>query len=118
LILESPFTNARDMARLMFGALPMHWFASMRWASDEKIGTLRIPKLFLHGEQDVTVPVRLGRTLYDGAPPPKEFVTIPRAGHNDLYTVDGKKYFDSIRRFVEQCAAKNKSATENNAARR
>jgi len=106
LILESPFTNAQDMARLMFGGLPMHWFASMRWASDEKIANLHMPKLFLHGGKDSTIPLRIGETLYHNAPAPKEFITIPHGDHNNLYLADTGTYFGSIKRFLEACSGK------------
>lgn len=118
LILESPFTSGRDMARQMFGALPMHWIASMRWASDEKIADLHMPKLFLHGDRDTTVPLSLGQALYESAPPPKEIVIIPQAGHNDLYLVDSERYFGAISRFLEECAQPQKAHHEMNAAGR
>lgn len=103
LILESPFTNARDMARLMFGTLPAHWLTSMRWASDTKIIGLRMPKLFLHGGNDTTVPLRLGQQLFQVAPPPKEFVAISHADHNNLYVADSDQYFGAISRLLNHC---------------
>lgn len=114
LILESPFTNAKDMARRMFGGLPMHWFASMRWASDEKIATLHLPKLFLHGGKDLTIPLRLGEKLYQSAASPKEFVTIPNGDHNNLYLADSGTYFGSINRFMETCVEKIAATTHTN----
>jgi len=105
LILESPFTNARDMARLIFGRLPVHLLSSMRWASDEKIAQLHMPKLFLHGGADHTVPLRLGRQLFDRATAPKEFVAMPFGDHNNLYLIDSEQYFGAIQRLLEQCEA-------------
>jgi len=104
LILESSFTSARDMAQLMFWKLPVHWFTSMRWSSDEKIADLHMPKLFLHGGQDVTVPMHLGKKLFESAPEPKEFVAITQADHNNLYVADSETYFGAISRLLERCA--------------
>lgn len=113
LILESSFTNARDMARLMFGPVPVQWLTSMRWASDEKIVNLPMPKLFLHGGRDTTVPQDLGEKLFRIAPSPKEFVTLAHADHNNLYIADSERYFGAINRFIVRCAedrAKERSA--------
>lgn len=102
LILESPFTNAADMARLMFGPIPAHWLTSMKWASDEKLAHVAVPKLFLHGEHDSIIPLRLGKKLFAAAAPPKEFVVLPEADHNDTFIAGGNEYYQKIRVFVER----------------
>lgn len=104
LILESAFTNGTDMARLMFGPIPVHWLTTMKWASDEKITAITMPKLFLHGEHDSIIPLRLGKKLFDAAAPPKEFVVLPEADHNDTFVAGGESYYQKICAFVEQCA--------------
>jgi hypothetical protein len=106
LILESAFTNAADMARLMFGPIPLHWLTSMKWASDEKLASLAIPKLFIHGEHDSIIPLRLGQKLFAAAAAPKELVILPDADHNDTFMAGGDKYYQKIRAFVKQCATK------------
>jgi len=105
LILESAFSNAADMARLMFGPIPLHWLTSMKWASDQKIAAVAIPKLFLHGEHDSIIPLRLGKKLFDAAAAPKEFVVLTRADHNDTFVMGGDEYYRVIRDFVEKCHA-------------
>jgi hypothetical protein len=105
LILESSFTNAADMARLLFGPIPLHVLTSMKWASDEKISAITIPKLFLHGEQDTIIPLRLGQKLFAAAVEPKEFVVLPNTDHNDTFIAGGKTYYQAIRKFIERCAA-------------
>lgn len=104
LILESAFTNAADMARLMFGPIPLHWLTSMKWASDKKIAAVAIPKLFIHGEHDSIIPLRLGKKLFAAAAPPKEFVILPDADHNDTFVAGGEPYYQKIRALVERCA--------------
>lgn len=108
LIVESPFTNARDMARLLFGRFPVHYLATMRWASDEKIIGLGMPKLFLHGANDTTVPLRLGQQLFEIAPQPKELVVVAHGDHNNLYLSDSNRYFGAINSLLNQTAEKEK----------
>lgn len=104
LVLESAFTNAADMARLMFGPIPTHWLTSMKWASDEKLAHITAPKLFLHGEHDSIIPLRLGQKLFAAAALPKEFVVLSQAGHNDTFIAGGDEYYQAIRQFIEYCA--------------
>jgi len=103
LILESAFTNAADMADLMFGPIPVHWLTSMKWASDEKIAAITIPKLFIHGEHDSIIPLRLGKKLFAAAAPPKEFVVLPGVDHNDTFVAGGERYYQNLHAFVERC---------------
>jgi len=105
IILESSFTNAADMARLMFGPIPLHWLSSMKWESDEKISAITIPKLFIHGQHDSIIPLRLGQKLFEAAAPPKEFVVLPNADHNDTFAAGGEEYYQAIRKFVEHCVS-------------
>jgi len=43
----------------------------------------------LHGDRDKIVPIAQGRRLFEAANPPKEFVVIPGADHNDAWIVGG-----------------------------
>jgi len=109
LILESCFTNAADMARLMFGPIPLHWLTSMKWASDKKVGKMTIPKLFIHGERDAIIPLRLGKKLFEAAALPKELVVLPQADHNDTFLVGGEDYYQAICNFVATLLSKVKT---------
>jgi len=102
LILESTFSSAADVARSMLG--PLAAFAGDRFDSAAKIGEVRCPLLFFHGDRDGIVPFELGRRLFDAAPQPKAFETIVGAGHNDTVEVAGRPYFDRIRRFLDEVA--------------
>jgi len=97
LILESAFTSIRDMARVHFPVLP-RFLVSAMYESEKKIGRITIPTLVIHGEADDVVPISLGRRLFAAHPGPKNFLAIPRAGHNDTFLVGGRPYY---RRLVD-----------------
>jgi len=99
LILESTFTSVADMARSVLP--PAAPFVGGRFDSASKIGGLRAPLLFFHGDRDEIVPYRLGRELFGAAPEPKAFETLAGAGHNDTVQVGGRPYFERIRRFLD-----------------
>ncbi|HLD82608.1 MAG TPA: alpha/beta hydrolase [Candidatus Omnitrophota bacterium] len=83
LIIEGGFTDARDIAKVAYPYLPSA-IISTRLDSEDKIKTIKIPKLIIHSLNDEIVPYPLGRKLYDSAAPPKEFLEI-HGGHNTCF---------------------------------
>ncbi|MBU1869091.1 MAG: alpha/beta hydrolase [Candidatus Omnitrophica bacterium] len=80
LIVDSAFSNAKDMVRIIYPFLP-YWIFSSRWDSLSKIKNIKTPKLFIHSINDEIVPYKLGRKIFEAAPEPKEFLQI-HGGHN------------------------------------
>ncbi len=103
LVVESSFTQVRDMARASYPNLPLHLVARNQFRSIDKVGRLRLPKLFIHGELDGRVPVEQGRRLFAAAAPPKALLLVPGAGHNDVHRHGGLRYLRRISRFRSQC---------------
>ncbi|MFQ5598653.1 MAG: alpha/beta hydrolase [Nitrospiria bacterium] len=101
LILESPFTSIRDMARERFSFLPVDTVIKTRYDSLSKIKSVHLPLLILHGDRDQIVPFQQGRRLFEAANRPKRFHTISNGGHNDTYVVGGRAYFEALLRFIE-----------------
>lgn len=102
LILETPFTSIEEMGKMLYPFLPVSLLLKTRYDSLSKIGDIKVPILVMHGDQDKLVPIEHGRELYEAANEPKEFYTIPGAGHNDTHIVGGEEYFDVIRKFVNK----------------
>jgi fermentation-respiration switch protein FrsA (DUF1100 family) len=100
LILESTFPNLGAMAKQHFPIPGLEGVLKTRFNSLDKIGSVKAPILFFHGDYDDIVPYPLGRELYAAAPDPKEFVTLDRAGHNDTYLIAGQPYFDKWKDFT------------------
>ncbi len=101
LILETPFTSIKDMARVALPFLPVGSLLRTKYDSLGKIGEIRVPLLVLHGDQDDAVPYEQGRRLFDAASEPKTFYRIRGARHNDTYIVGGQPYFDAWARFLQ-----------------
>ncbi len=101
MILESSFTDAKAMARIIMPFLPVGAVMSSRFDSIGKIKNLRIPVLFTHGDRDSIVPIDLGKKLYEAANEPKDFYIIPGADHNDTYIIGGREYYQRIQEFLE-----------------
>ncbi|MDE2510464.1 MAG: alpha/beta fold hydrolase, partial [Elusimicrobia bacterium] len=90
LVLDSSFASYRRVARDKLGRLwltwPLQWplsfLISDRWAPERLIARRRkVPLLLLHAPDDPVVPFNEGRRLYEKAPEPKAFWTVPGKGH-------------------------------------
>jgi len=101
LILETPFTSIRDMAKVALPFLPVGSLLQTKYDSLTKIREIRAPLLILHGDRDDVVPYEQGRRLYDAANEPKTFYAIRGARHNDTYIVGDRAYFNAWARFLE-----------------
>jgi uncharacterized protein len=100
LVLEAPFTSVRDVARSMVFA-PLAPFVRTRYENLARIPRLRMPLLVLGGDADEVIPPAHGRRLFEAAPEPKRYYSIPGAGHNDTYLVGGAAYWHAIADFLE-----------------
>jgi uncharacterized protein len=101
LILESPLTNAREMAARAYPFLP-RFLVRLRLDNLGAIGRVRCPVLVLHGTADQVIPTDMGRRVAAAAPGPAELVLIEGAGHNDTYDVGGRAYRDTIWAFLQR----------------
>lgn len=101
LILESPFTSARDMASRVLPLPGVRHLAQARFEVEGAVRELRMPLLVIHGERDEIVPFHMGRAVYEaGAAPRKTFHAVPGGHHNDTYLVAGRAYWDWLRDFL------------------
>jgi pimeloyl-ACP methyl ester carboxylesterase len=99
LILEAPFTSASDVAGTVLpfvGPLLVRSYNSL-----PKIRWIRVPKLFMHGDCDEVIPLRLGQELFAAAQGSKTFWVIPGAGHNDILETAGAEYRHRLNTFYE-----------------
>jgi len=99
LILESPFTSARDMARLHYRMFPRS-LLHLRLDNETGIRGVRCPVLVFHGTADRLVPIAMGRRVAAAAPGPVEVVPIPGSDHNQTYDTGGTEYRDKMWAFV------------------
>jgi fermentation-respiration switch protein FrsA (DUF1100 family) len=99
LIVEGAFTSVPDRGQELYPYLPVRLIARNRFASIEKVGTIPMPKLFLHAVDDSVIPFAHGRALFAAASEPKQFVAL-HGGHEDAYRLDHDRYFGGIRAFL------------------
>jgi len=101
LIVESGFASVPDLGKKLYPWLPVKLISKFRYATIDKIGAIRCPKLIIHSRKDDIVPFEHGRMNYEKALPPKEFLEI-RGGHNDGFLLSGRIYTAGIEEFLEK----------------
>lgn len=100
-VLESPITSIQAMARRAYPFLPgAGALVRTKYDTLAKIKGINAPLMVLHGDRDDTVPLDMGRELFEAANPPKRFYAIEGAGHNDIYVVGGRAYYDELAGFL------------------
>jgi len=107
LILCATFSSLLDAAIHNYGWLPVRRVLIERYPSIELIHQVTCPLLVMHGEQDRVVPFALGRQLFEAARSSAEngigkgFVSLPKAGHNDILKVEEAGYRAGIEGFLD-----------------
>ena len=103
LILESSFTRLPDVAKAngTLGSVAA-LFATQEFDSLGKIGRVDAPILMLHGSADNTVPVALGRRLFEAAPKGTRWVEIANGSHSGLDREAPQQYRQAVRGLIDQ----------------
>jgi uncharacterized protein len=99
LILESPLTNAAEMARYHYRLLP-RFLLRLSLDNVANVRLVHCPILLFHGDADRLVPTAMGKAVAAAAAGPVEVVLIHGAGHNDTYELGGRAYRDKLWEFV------------------
>ena len=100
LILRSPYTSMADIGQHHYPWLPVRLLLRDRYDSLMLISRVKTPLLIIAGERDYIVPAEFSRRLYDAAPQPKTFASIPGADHNDDELLDGRMVLEAIAKFL------------------
>jgi|MudIll2142460700_1097286.scaffolds.fasta_scaffold04141_3 hypothetical protein len=101
LIVESGFTSVPDLGSSFYPYLPVRLLSKYRYASIEKVGKIKIPKLFIHSPEDEIVPYEQGRRLFERAGEPKEFLQL-NGGHNEGFLLSGNTYVEGLKGFLSK----------------
>lgn len=100
LVLQSTFTNLRDMARHRYPMTPIHHVAGDALDSVDAIRRTELPTVVVHGTEDRTVPTWMGRKLFAESRHGRELVLVDGGAHTNLFAVDSARVVDSIRRLA------------------
>jgi pimeloyl-ACP methyl ester carboxylesterase len=98
-ILEAPYISLTARGAVRYPYLPVSRLMKDRFDSLSKINLISSPLLILHGEEDETIPVSDGKTLFAVANEPKEAIFFPAIHHTD-FSVD--ELVGATTRFIQK----------------
>ena len=101
-VLTSPFDSALDVARAIYGWLPVRLLMRHPFDSLARAPQVRVPALVLIGADDALIRPSHSQRLADAWGGPVERLVLDGAGHNDVHLHPA--YNRAIRGFLERCA--------------
>ena len=96
LVLLSPLSSARDMARIIVArpaAMFYRWISRIHYDTEAAVRALDVPVHVAHGTRDFIMPSRMGRAVHAAAKRPGALLLVEGAGHNDVADVAGERYW-------------------------
>lgn len=100
LLLEAPFTSARDMAARIAGRwlVPGLWrlVSRLHFDTERIVASFDAPVSVVHGGQDMVVPSQMGEKVYRAAKVKGEWLFLPQASHSDVRYVAGEPYWQWV----------------------
>jgi fermentation-respiration switch protein FrsA (DUF1100 family) len=100
IVLTSPFSSARDVAREMYPWLPVGLLMRHPFDSARHAPALTIPALVLVGDADTLIPKRHSERLARLWAGPVERAAFAGLGHNDIHV--NPRYAETIRAFLDR----------------
>lgn len=98
-VLDSPFSTAREMARRHYRFMPTK-LNRLSLDNTGRAARLTVPMIVFHGTNDWVAPIEMGRRVA-AAGRAEELVKIEGAGHNETYTIGGDAYVARFHEFLE-----------------
>jgi uncharacterized protein len=106
LIVESSFTSIVNMVHRdpKFAIFPIELLLNQKFDSIQKVRSLTLPVLYIHGTADNVIPASMSQQLFDATTSSKQIVMIPNGGHSDNAAVNRSLYFSSVHNFTSAIA--------------
>jgi fermentation-respiration switch protein FrsA (DUF1100 family) len=105
LILQAPFTSARDMAGRMTGYHPPTWLwrlvSRLHYDTGALVMDIDTPVSVAHGGKDRLIPPSMGEAVFAAAKKKGHWLLVPDAAHNDVEAAGGEAYWSWIKRSLE-----------------
>ena len=103
LILEAPFPNLHSVAKYHYPFVPVQILLKDGFDQSSKIDKVQAPILVFHGGKDRTIPISLGKSLFEKAIIPKKSKWFENAGHNNLFDFGaGELCIDFIQKAISR----------------
>jgi uncharacterized protein len=109
LALFAPYTSLDDLARHSFGWLPTSKILRHHFRNDQKIGSLQVPILIVHGSRDRIIPAEMSSRLAKSATKAQVTTMFVDTDHNDLFELAGDELNAAMHTLIERVGAQTSS---------
>jgi pimeloyl-ACP methyl ester carboxylesterase len=100
-ILEAPFPSAARLAKIIFRFLPgLSFFLRGQFDTQARVQENHAPIFIVHCRQDPVLPFTLGQEVYAASNPPKTFLEINGACHEEASIIAPEKYGAALQNFL------------------
>src|SRR3989344_1342586 len=101
LLLFFSFSSVLYIAKTKFWFYPVSFMVKNDFVNTDLLKDFKGEALFIHGDKDTIIPLKLGRRLFDSlGTAHKKIVIVRGAGHNNLF--EFSKTYDAIASFLKQ----------------
>lgn len=105
LLLQAPFTSAREMAPRVISpplALAFGLISRVHYDTRAAVAAIDAPVWVVHGTRDGVIGVEMGRAVFAAARRKGELLIVDDAQHNDLAGLGGTAYWEWMERALKQ----------------
>ena len=92
-----PFVNSACLALRLRGGYNLRDASAL-----DAVRKSKTPTLFIHGEEDAMISVRMARELYEASAARKELLIVKDAGHAQSHEKDPDTYYGKVKAFLEE----------------
>lgn len=92
LIAEAPFNSTLEIGQKSMPIFPVNRLMKDKFRSGKALEGLDMPLIWMHGTDDVIIPLSQGRKLYDSYIGPKAHQIFERGQHTNLWSLGGQDY--------------------------
>jgi len=102
LIVESSFTSVIDEAETQpqYRIFPLHLLVHERFDTIRKLPNIKIPVLFIHGDEDEIIPEHMAHANFNASAQPKSLLIIHNGKHVNCASIDPERYKSSLISFT------------------
>jgi fermentation-respiration switch protein FrsA (DUF1100 family) len=102
LAMLAPYTSLADLARHAMPILPTGVILKHHFRNEEKIKSLELPILMIHGRNDTIIPHRMSDELARAATKARVTKLDLETDHNDLFMLASKEVNEAMEKLIEE----------------
>lgn len=103
--LFAPYTSIDDMAGVLLPWFPAKLILRHHFRNEEKIKSLKMPILIVHGQHDGMIPPEMSKRLEKAAVNAKVKTVFVNSDHNDIFEAGREPLDDAMQELIQQINA-------------